>query len=227
MTPPIHSNGSVAPRPVAAFVLLTDANGASSCRKNPAERRPYIHRSKQSGVALVVALILLIVITLVGLAAVRGTIMQQKMTSNFYDRQIAFQAAEAGLRKAEAVVQSTTPPGVGSTIRDCSSTAVPVNKCLANPFTDTSTTVAGFIQQVPSAYFNPGTAAAGAPQYIIEYLGIFTIPAPKVKQLSGVTGYGANPQTSAYFYRLTALSGPATVQDRASVTLQSIFKVNH
>jgi type IV pilus assembly protein PilX len=211
----------------AAFAMLPYANGPSSCRKNAAKRRPCIHRSKQSGVALVVALILLIVITLVGLAAVRGTIMQQKMTSNFYDRQLAFQAAEAGLRKAEAVVQSTTPPGISSTIRDCSSTAVPVNKCLANPFADTSATVASFIQPVPNAFFPLSTSAAGAPQYIIEYLGIFTIPAPKVKQLSGATGYGANPQTSAYFYRLTALSGPATVQDRASVTLQSIFKVNH
>lgn len=61
----------------------------------------------QQGVALVVAIILLIVITLMGLAAVRGTIMQQKMTSNFYDRQLAFQAAEAGLRQAEAAVQAS------------------------------------------------------------------------------------------------------------------------
>ncbi|WP_458072459.1 pilus assembly PilX family protein [Rhodanobacter sp. BL-MT-08] len=181
--------------------------------------------SGQRGVALVVALILLIVITLVGLAAVRGTIMQQKMTSNFYDREIAFQASEAALRQAEAFVQATTPPGIGSKIRDCSSAAT--NVCLADPFTDTSAAVAGFVQQVPGTSFNPGTNAAGQPQYIVEYLGIFTIPAPKVKQLSGANGYGANPQSSAYFYRITALSGPATVQDRASVTLQSIYKIGH
>lgn len=227
MSKQIESIAVVSLAPKAAFAIPHHVCSAYLPVWNAGEQRFYVRASKQSGVALVVALILLIVITLVGLAAVHGTIMQQKMTSNFYDRQLAFQAAEAGLRKAEAIVQSTTPPGVGSTIRDCSSTASPVNKCLANPFTDSSTTVAGFIQQVPSAYFNPGTAAAGAPQYIIEYLGIFTIPAPKVKQISGATGYGANPQTSAYFYRLTALSGPATVQDRASVTLQSIYKVGH
>jgi len=70
-------------------------------------RTPAFRPAAQRGVALVVALILLVVITLVGLAAVRGTIMQQKMTANFYDREIAFQATEAALRQAEALVQVT------------------------------------------------------------------------------------------------------------------------
>jgi type IV pilus assembly protein PilX len=189
----------------AAISVSREVCASPSHLDDSMRRFTHVSVFKQRGVALVVALILLIVITLVGLAAVHGTIMQQKMTSNFYDRQLAFQASEAALR------------------RDCSTTASPVNKCLANPFADTSTAVAAFIQPVPLTFFTPG-GSAGQPQYIIEYLGYFTIPAPKVKQLSGSTGYGANPQTSAYFYRLTALSGPATVQDRASVTLQSIYR---
>jgi type IV pilus assembly protein PilX len=207
----------------AAISVSREVCASPSHLDDSMRRLTHVSVFKQRGVALVVALILLIVITLVGLAAVHGTIMQQKMTSNFYDRQLAFQASEAALRQAEAIVQATTPPGISSQIRDCSTTASPVNKCLANPFADTSTAVAAFIQPVPPAFFTPG-GSAGQPQYIIEYLGYFTIPAPKVKQLSGSTGYGANPQTSAYFYRLTALSGPATVQDRASVTLQSIYR---
>ena len=46
--------------------------------------------SAQRGIALVVALILLVLITLVGLAAMHGTIMQQRMASNLYDREQAF-----------------------------------------------------------------------------------------------------------------------------------------
>ena len=61
-----------------------------------------LQRAGQRGVALVVALLLLVVITLVGLAAVRGTIMQQKMAANLFDRQIAFQGAEAATLPATA-----------------------------------------------------------------------------------------------------------------------------
>jgi len=223
MAQQIEPSAVISPMHNVAVSISRAACSTASCRWNPGQRHRYPHSSKQNGVALVVALILLIVITLVGLAAVHGTIMQQKMTSNFYDRQLAFQASEAALRQAEAFVQGTTPPGIGSQIRDCSPTATPVNKCLANPFADTSATVAGFIQQVPPSWFTPG-GSAGQPQYIVEYLGYFSIPSPKVKQLSGASGYGANSQTSAYFYRLTALSGPATIQDRASVTLQTIYR---
>ena len=55
----------------------------------------------QRGVALAVVLILLVVMMLLGLAAMRGTLMEERMTSNQYDRSLAFQAAEAALREGE------------------------------------------------------------------------------------------------------------------------------
>lgn len=179
----------------------------------------------QRGVALVVALILLLVITLVGLAAVSGTIMQQKMTSNFYDRQIAFQAAEGALRQGEiaagAMPASTSSTFVpASTVRDCRYNSG--NHCLANPFTDpspspavTPTTVAGGLVS--------GSLAAVSPQYVIEYLGYFPAPPDTVKDLSG----SKKTPHHAGFYRITARSGDPTnanAQNRASVTLQSIFR---
>lgn len=172
----------------------------------------------QRGVALVVSIILLIVITLMGLTAVRGTIMQQKMTSNFYDRQLAFQASEAAIRQAESVVQAS--PTVPGAFLDCSSTAAVLIKCLADPLKDPN--ALAFIVPVLSSLFSQSSAPA-QPQYIIEYLGYFPVPPPKAKQLSGVTSYGASATTSAYFYRLTAWSLPGTVQDRASVTLQTVY----
>ena len=175
--------------------------------------------------ALVVALILLVVLTLVGLAAVRGTIMQQKMTANFSDRHIAFQIGEAGLRQAQLVVQGLPTPVTAATlpvtIRDCSPTGG--NKCLANPLTSLAPN-SPFIKKVTS--FDIGNLAAGSPQYVIEYMGNFKAPTPAVQQLSGCSGYAPCSLTNnADYYRITVSSGPATAgQDRATVTLQSMFR---
>ncbi|RAO75954.1 hypothetical protein CA260_15325 [Dyella jiangningensis] len=166
--------------------------------------------------ALIVALVLLVVITLVGLAAVRGTIMQQKMTGNFYDREVAFQAAEAALRQGEADVQSAASPSV---FRDCSPSST--TKCVPNPFTD-STAV---IKPVQKTGFDPGALAASPPQYVVEYLGNFTIPPPSVHQLSNCSGYSpCGALNTADFYRITARSGDTTVGDRATVVLQTVYR---
>jgi len=52
---------------------------------------------RQRGVALVIALLLFLVVTIVGIAGIRGTILQERMAGGAYDREIGFQAAEAAL----------------------------------------------------------------------------------------------------------------------------------
>lgn len=190
-------------------------------------RRNLSAHGSQRGVALVVALILLVVITLVGLAAVRGTIMQQKMSANMYDRQIAFQEAEAALRQAQNTAQSVSTPVTAatlpSTIRDCSPASG--NICLANPFTDTTRLPAADIISVDPTLFDAGKMAASQPQYVVEYMGNFAIPTPNVQQLSNCSGYAPCGQSStADFYRLTARGGPTDARDRASVVLQSMYR---
>lgn len=180
-------------------------------------------QDSQRGVALVVALILLIVITLVGLAAVRGTIMQQKMSGNFYDRQIAFQTTEAALRQGEAAVQAATAAAPAG-FRDCSPTGG--NHCLVDPFADANPSPAITVTTVSSTAYDSGNLVASQPQYVVEYMGNFLIPSPNVKQLSNCSGYAPCGSTHyADFYRITARSGdPKTAQNRASVTLQSTYK---
>ncbi|KZC36031.1 hypothetical protein RHOFW510R12_07960 [Rhodanobacter sp. FW510-R12] len=187
-------------------------------------------RAGQRGVALVVALILLVVLTLVGLAAVRGTIMQQKMTSNFSDRQIAFQVGEAALRQAQITVQGVPTPvttaTLPATIRNCSPGSGTV--CLANPLTDTTLPPADIVS-VPVGSFNAnsgGGLAAGQPKYVIEYMGNFNAPTPTVQQLSGCSGYApCGLSNTADYYRITVSSGPTTAgTDRATVTFQTMFR---
>lgn len=67
------------------------------------DRRPVPAR-RQRGATLVVVLILLLVMTLLGLASLRGTVLEERMTSSLLDRSLAFQSAETALREAEAVL---------------------------------------------------------------------------------------------------------------------------
>jgi type IV pilus assembly protein PilX len=59
------------------------------------------HRSKQSGVVLFVALILLLILSLLGVTAARMQTVEERMARNDDNRQIGQQAAEAALRSAE------------------------------------------------------------------------------------------------------------------------------
>lgn len=57
--------------------------------------------ARQRGAALIVALVFLMVMTVVSVASMRGTTIQERMVGNMQDRNAAFQAAEAELREAE------------------------------------------------------------------------------------------------------------------------------
>jgi type IV pilus assembly protein PilX len=61
-----------------------------------------LHPQRQSGFVLVVALILLLVLTLLGLAAAQSTSLEERMAGNARNHDMAFQAAEAGLYAAQS-----------------------------------------------------------------------------------------------------------------------------
>lgn len=196
----------------------------------PTVLRPYRIRTlpyaaqAQRGIALMVALILLVLITMVGLAAVHGTILQQRMAANQYDREQAFQSAEAAVRAASALI-ATTPSIIW---HNCQAGGI---TCLPNPFND-STLPTSAINNVTSGTaagdYTASSTAFGQPQFVVENMGNW------VDQTTN-TGFGdtANSRNygvqgasgTAVFYRITARSGdPAKVGDRAVVTIQVIVK---
>lgn len=59
----------------------------------------------QRGIVLVTSLIFLLVLTLIGVTAMQGTTMQERMSGNMQDRNVAFQAAEVALRAGEGWLQ--------------------------------------------------------------------------------------------------------------------------
>ena len=64
--------------------------------------RPSNRTTRDSGSALVVALILLMLLTMIGVQGMRTNVMQERMAGNMRERNLAFQAAEAALRVGEA-----------------------------------------------------------------------------------------------------------------------------
>lgn len=57
---------------------------------------------KQYGAVLIVSMLILLVMTIIGLAGMQVTSLEEKMTGNMRDRNLAFQAAESALRAGEA-----------------------------------------------------------------------------------------------------------------------------
>lgn len=64
------------------------------------------HRSKESGIALIVGLIVLLLLTIIMLSALKVTALEERMAGNSQNHNVAFQAAESALREAEAFIES-------------------------------------------------------------------------------------------------------------------------
>ncbi|MDN5872575.1 MAG: PilX N-terminal domain-containing pilus assembly protein, partial [Nitrococcus sp.] len=58
-------------------------------------------RQTQSGAVLVVSLLFLLVMTLIGITAMQGVSLEEKMAGNARGGTLALQAAEAALREGE------------------------------------------------------------------------------------------------------------------------------
>lgn len=71
--------------------------------------RPARH-TKQQGMALIVGLIVLLLLTLIGITAMNSTILQDRMSANASDRSAAFQAAVAAARSGEERVRNAQLP---------------------------------------------------------------------------------------------------------------------
>ncbi len=172
--------------------------------------------NRQRGAALAVSLILLVVITIIGLASIRGTNMQERMSANMYDRNLAFQAAETGLRTAEARL---TPPLALPVF----GAACPGGFC-SEPKTKTEWATAETRAFDPDGSWWAAdntalgaliTGAASRPEFVVEDMGEWPEP-PECQNASPVP-----PDCFAKRYRISAQYLSA---GRANVVLQTMFR---
>ncbi len=187
---------------------------------------------KQQGAALVVALIMLVLMTLVGITAMQVTTVQEKMVANSRDLNVAFQAAEVALLRGEHYVKNmqdaiftTTCKGSGSTIGLCKpGQSTPIWTTISWSDTNPVTLEYGNEQenkQIPASETSvdniqplPASTVAKQPRYIIE-------------DITSVSG-GGQANLSKGLYRITAQGYGQAVNDNgqplARVMLQSVFK---
>jgi type IV pilus assembly protein PilX len=66
---------------------------------------------KQQGVALIISLIILLVLTIIGVQSMNTSILEERMAGNYRDKKMAFEASESALKAAGDFLslQSTIP----------------------------------------------------------------------------------------------------------------------
>lgn len=179
-------------------------------------------RTAQRGVALIVALILLLLITILGISGLRSAQLEERMSGNTYDRALAFQAVESALRVAEAriPVARATPNAIPNDLLaakyadDTCDASSCVNGICARPDVQCPSR---WLNKDFNGWINAPTVTSGGlsitPQYFIEVVSRNT-PCESniiVQDLAG----------TCTTFRVTART--PTQGDRAQVMLQSTY----
>jgi type IV pilus assembly protein PilX len=183
------------------------------------------NKSRQSGVILLVALILLVILSMLGVTAARMQTVEERMARNEDNRQTGAEAAEAALRNAEAGIlagawsqnqYAANTNGVYELNPAVGSVEPSINWSTAAP-----PTVMLYTAPTPSTGPGPALsnipANAQAPTYIVESLPPVAMPGDSI----GSVQYAA-PTTPVAVYRITAYGQGA--DSTAYTILQSIFR---
>lgn len=168
-------------------------------------------RQGQRGAAMVIALVMLLVLTLLATASARMTLLEERMTGNTQDRNVAFQAAEAALRFGEEVAQANNLPVFGGANGGLYKPAAPNATPLWESLNWNSASAVHADAKLDTAVAKLGGATA---DYIVEQLP--RIPTPGESLAADTT------VDEATFYRVTARG--VGMAGNASVTLQTTFK---
>ncbi|XSG85098.1 MAG: pilus assembly PilX family protein [Methylohalobius sp. ZOD2] len=159
--------------------------------------------SNQRGAALVISLLMLLVMTVIGVAAMQTNLLEEKMAGNFRDMNLAFQSAEAALRDAETDI---TPPSRFSGLTGFTSNC-----------TDGMCDATGGLSEVWETYPNSGVALG-------TYTATPALPRVACQPRYWIEGYKSQPVGSPSWkaqYRITAVACGGNPNTR--VVLQSVF----
>jgi type IV pilus assembly protein PilX len=91
---------------------MTPTTATPSVRKRHVAAIPRGRRTQSRGAALMTSLMILIVLTLLVLAATRGSVLMERLVGNSRQLDQAFQTTEAALREGEAMLAQPVLPDV-------------------------------------------------------------------------------------------------------------------
>ena len=200
-------------------------------------------QKKQSGAALLVALVMLLISTIVGLAAIRSATQQTKLSTNMYDRSLAYQAAEAALQAAEREIESLEYKkklGTNCLSAEDHKTLYPNEvyesiTCAAMPASTFTEVVDGWKEVTLKINDDNKFLTLGlTPQYYIERIGLMIPEGTSANGSYGIANsanednyvYGGDSEfTQVLLYRVTARSGiQSDSNNRSVVALQTIVE---
>lgn len=167
-----------------------------------------LNNNYDDGSALVIALVMLVVLTLMAITGMQSTSIQERMAGNMRDKNLAFQAAEAVLREAESFLQSAVLPPFNGT-----------NGLYQAPNSDTTAvplwqTVDWASENATWGYEMTVDNVTQNPRYIIEELP--PVPEPTASLAAD------EPIPDAGMYRITSWAVGGT--EGAEVLLQTTYK---
>jgi type IV pilus assembly protein PilX len=135
--------------------------------------------NKNTGSVLVISLLILLTLTILGVTALNTTVMEERMSSNTRQRNLAHQAAETALKAAEQWLGNTASNvtlashiGLFNANSELYDDTVS-GRSVGWNVNDTAEWTAGNSQAVTTLNSFPTDASIipGAPRYIIEYIG--------------------------------------------------------
>jgi type IV pilus assembly protein PilX len=153
-------------------------------------------KQSQRGAALIVSLILLLVMTLLGLAAMNSSILQGFMSASQQEQTQRLARAEDFLLEAEFEVERLVVGGVGTTACGgvpCCPNLSCYRNLEANP-------AQAFDVNALATVFRGGNVAAGG--YLIEYMGQFLVPGESIAEGGGLE------DSRIHIFRVSARSVP-------------------
>ncbi|GGD04965.1 pilus assembly PilX family protein [Halopseudomonas salina] len=156
-------------------------------------------KKAQGGVALFVSLIFLLLLTIVGVSAMKSATLQEKMSGNTRFKTITFQYAEAGLREGEGFIANLNSAAALAACAQCNG-----NGCRTPDFDNAAA------QNGNSACGIWRAATDGNSLYQIQKLG------------TSSAAINVDPGESVMLYRVTSV---ATVGN-TTTALESIYAKN-
>ena len=170
---------------------------------------------KQLGAALITALSILLVLTILGIATVSTTVLQERMAGNARDYEVAFEAAESTLRQAETYINGLTD----TTAFDSTGTA--------GLF---STAYVGNAWETNSNWTNARTGSVGPdvgedPKYIIQQIDATVTDAPQEEvEATGYQPGNVAASNNVKVFQVTVRGYGLSAKSR--VMLQSYYAKN-
>lgn len=171
--------------------------------------------NRQRGAVLIVGLIMLLLLTIIGMASIRGSGLQEQMAGNLRDKNLAFQAAEASLRAGEEIINGVSLPSFTGSVVGYYPDLNKPSAIRPRPVTWTDANWVAWSVKLPDATLSQ---LSEQPRYVIERL---VVAAASSAQGACVDFECKAKTPDPIYYRITSRAKGGTLD--AEVILQSTF----